>query len=357
MPPFEKIAEAIRSIGITDADLSPICNTSTLKLLVEVRVIRQDRVEVIGLLIRRGAQKIADVLRRSFKWRDLRWVDHWSVILKGIPVNWGENDIKRALFSEGRFPYNNLTSIGRPATDLQGKVGGSTLLLRYETIPIAILGLHLADPNKLQIKVSKRKMLNWSFGSQPWGYDNSHKCEYCMTMHPDRLECPMEELVRESGWNAITASMEMENMAMENDEALIQKIHYKVEKDYNMDVEHVPVRRNTYQFTPATAFTGMSSSTQSSSVASSNSSQTPPAASSTQPGSSNVPPPTPTPTTSTTSGLPTGSPILPAPQSFALPQDRPNPYDPQKYKVQRKGAWNFPPDGGEERGWGGGRGK
>jgi hypothetical protein len=354
MPSFEMVAEAIRSIGITDVDLSPICNTSTLKLLVEIRAVRQDRVEVLGMLIRRGAQKMADFMKRSFKWRDLRWVDHWSVVLKGIPVNWSENDIKRALFLEGRFPYNNLSAIGRPATDLQGKVGGSTLLLRYATIPIAILGLHLADPNKLQIKVSKRKTLSWSFGAHPWGYDDAHRCNYCMIMHPDRLECPLEDIVRESGWGAVTESMETENMILEGDTAAIQKIQYKIEKNYNMDVEHVPVRR--VPFIPATAFTGMTSSSSSSSSASATApSQTSVSVSVSQKLSSSK---------TDDGGAAATTPSEPglAPQAFVAAMESATVYDPLKYKVQRKGAWNFPPghEGGGGRGggtWRGGGGK
>jgi hypothetical protein len=348
MPSFEKIAEAIRSIGITDNDLSPISNSSTLKLLVEVRTVRQDRVEMIGALIRRGAQKIADHLKRSFKWRDLRWVDHWVVILKGIPVKWGEEDIKKVLFCEGRFPYSNLTAIGRPATDLQGKVGGNTLLLRYSVIPIALLGLHLADPSKLRISVSNRKIISWSFGAHPWGYDSAHKCDYCMTVHPDRLECPLEETVRKDSWNAVAATMDMESMVLDGDGTAIKEIQYKVEKDFNVDVEHTPARNN--RFTPSTAFTGMSSSSSSSSVAPS---PTPQPA--TPAGSSQTAPPvvsSPIPSAQPPPGM--------GPSAFREKDSSNTPYvmPGQTHKVPRKGAWNFPhpEDSGGRRGgtWRGG---
>jgi hypothetical protein len=338
MPSFEKIADAIRSIGISDKDLSPIGNTSTLKLLVEIRVKTQDRVEAIGSTIRRHAQRLADHLKRSFKWRDLRWVDHWTVVLKGIPVNWGEGEIKNVLFYEGRFPHRNLAAIGRPATDLQGIVGGNTLLLRYSTIPIALLGLHLADPSRLRVTVSKRKTLSWAFGSHPWGYDDSHPCDYCMTTHPDRLECPLEEVVRKDSWNAVTATLEMENMVLEGDKTAVAGIRYTVEKDYNMDIEHVPVRRPTFfSATPASASpaSGMTSSATSSSSS----------------------PSTPLPTPPPSPADPLTAQGNPAPGTQSVP---PNPTSTQQPKAPRKGAWNFPhpTDGGRGRGtWRGGRGK
>jgi hypothetical protein len=352
MPSFESIANAIRSIGISDKDLNPIGNTSTLKLLVEIRVTTRERVEAIGGIIRRGAQKIADHMKRSFKWRDLRWVDHWTVILKGIPVNWGEEEIKRVLFVEGRFPFGSLDAIGRPGTDVLGKVGGSTLLLRYSVIPMALLGLHLADPSKLRVKVSKKKTLSWAFGTHPWGYDDAHRCEYCMTTHPDRLECPLEEVVKRESWNAVAATMEMENTVLEDDNVTIARILYTVEKDYNMDLEHIPVRRPT--FTPSAAFAGMTSSSQTSSTSTTN----PPSAVNTalQTASTSSQPPTPPP-----------APQLPvptvAPASFLAHEELNATYElpGQQHKFQRKGAWNFPHQEDGRRGsgiWrGGGRGK
>jgi hypothetical protein len=355
MPTYEAIADGLRAIGISDNDLSPISNTSTLKLLVEIRVTKQDRVEPIGYMIRRNAQMLADTLKRSFKWRDLRWVDHWTVVLKGIPVNWGEEEIKGVLLSSGRFPYRNLAAIGRPATDLKGKVGGSTLLLRYTSIPISLLGLHLADPTRLQVKVSKRKVLSWSFGAHPWGYDEAHKCTFCMTVHPDRLDCPLEEIVEKNTWTAVTATLEMENMTLDGDTDEVQKIQYRVEKNYNMDVVHEPVRRYPYsgQQTPVPGFTGMSSSSMASSTA--------PSAGAT------VPPPPAPPHSGNPSATASPNPPSPTlnvvPSAFLTKEVPLTPYSTpgQQHKVHRKGAWNFPHDqdenGGRGRGGWRGRGK
>jgi hypothetical protein len=124
-PSFELVAAALRKVGVKDSEMCPVTNSSTLQGMAEVRVASASMVEPVGKIIRRSGAKIAELMKRSFKWRDLRWADFWVISMKGIPIGWWQEEVRAALKACG-FPTNGLVSMGRPTTDKNLVRGGGS---------------------------------------------------------------------------------------------------------------------------------------------------------------------------------------------------------------------------------------
>jgi hypothetical protein len=139
-PSFEKVGEAMVDMGVDEGLLVPMSNESTLPSMVEVRVKRAEDVEAVREAIRESCRVISAILKREFKWRDLRWVNSWVLVMKGIPPMWTEEEVKEVIFRKGGFPSGNLVSIGRPSV-ARGREGATTIMLRYSTIPLSLLAL------------------------------------------------------------------------------------------------------------------------------------------------------------------------------------------------------------------------
>jgi hypothetical protein len=135
--------------------------------------------------------------------------------------------VKEVIFQKGGFPSKNLINIGRP-TVAGGRESATTLMLRYSTILLSLIMLLAEGPVKRTIKVSKRKTVKWELANPQRGFTEVVDCVFCTIIHPARVECPYETMVKEGGWERVEEAIQEGEGVTEIDWAL-----YVVEMGYN----------------------------------------------------------------------------------------------------------------------------
>jgi hypothetical protein len=194
-PTFDQMILAFREAHITMSLLENLSSRQGGKG-IEINATNPHAGDKLRMEILDKGKEIANHLGGGFRWKDLKWVNHWVVIVKGFPRKWGEKEIRQGLLKPKGFPSDHLVSIGRPC-DPDGRTGGAACL-RYSSLPERLVGWD--RQGIYEFRPTKIITVKWSFARNPQGYDQVEHCSACEIPHPSHMECALETLVDELGW-------------------------------------------------------------------------------------------------------------------------------------------------------------